>query len=177
MKSYISLMLFFSLVYVNAQTIDAGLLQRISQNDESATTNSGTFLSRADITGTPEEGAIFYDNITKNVYVYTDNGWRRVYIAPKVTEVTGNYTLTDEDDGNVLKVNSNSSVALTVPAGLPIGFNVSVYQTGTGNIIITPSGTTLHNRLSCFVTAGQHSGAGILSTDTNVFHITGDLTR
>jgi len=158
------------------QSIDAELLQRVSHNDQNETGTPTGFLSRSNINGTPEEGSLFYDNNTKNVYIYTDEGWRRVYIAPKILEITGNYTLSDTDDGNVIKARSASAITLTVPAGLPPGFNVSVYQTDSGNVsLVGAAGVTLLNRLSCFVTAGKDAGVGIISTESDTFHITGDL--
>jgi len=161
-----------------AQSIDAKLLQRVSHNDESETTAPTIFLSRNDIVGIPDEGALFYDNIAKNVYIYTDTGWSRLYIAPKIIKINTNYTLTEADDGNVIKAENITDITLTIPQNLPIGFNVSVYQTNTGTITITgASGVTLRNRLSCFVTAGKDAGAGIISTEANNFHITGDLTK
>ena len=178
MKRYLLFVLISFSTVVIGQTIDAGLLQRVSHNDESATDTPTIFLSRGDITGTPQEGSLFYDNITKNVYIYTDAGWSRLYMAPKILEITANYTLTEADDGNVIRAKSTTPITLTIPSNLPVGFNVSVYQTDTGNVtIMAQNGVDLLNRLSCFVTAGKDAGAGIISTQLNTFHITGDLTN
>ncbi len=177
MKPYLLLIVLCISTISIGQTIDAQNLQRISHNDENATNTPNAFLSRSDITGTPDEGALFYDNTTKNVYVFNDNGWQRLYKAPQIIEITGNYTLSEIDDGNVIKAKSSTGLTLTVPLNLPVGFNVSVYQTDTGQVTISGTiGVSLLNRLSCFVTAGKDAGAGIICTENNTFHITGDLT-
>ena len=94
---------------------------------------------------------------------------------PSVNTKTTGYTLTAGDNGSVLTFDSATDVVLTVPSGLPIGFNVSVYQLGDGTVTFTASGTTLKNRLSRFTTAGKDAGAGVVATGTDSFHITGDL--
>ncbi len=96
--------------------------------------------------------------------------------TPEVVNRTSNYTLTANDNSKVFTFSSASDLTLTVPSGLPIGFNISIYQTGTGRVTITgAAGVTVLNRLSRFRTAGQHAGAGLVSTSTNSFHLTGDL--
>lgn len=107
----------------------------------------------------------------------TSNGTRWVdTVLPKVVNKTSNYTLLLDDNGKIFTFNSTSNITLTVPSGLPIGFNISLYQTNTGQVTIQgASGVTVFNRLSRFNTAGQHAGAGLVSTGTNSFHLTGDL--
>ncbi len=98
-------------------------------------------------------------------------------IATVITKTTS-YTLTNNDLGSVFRFNSSSPMTLTIPAGFPIGSNISVYQVGTGQVtIVGAAGVTVRNRLSIFRTAGQDAGVGIMSTDTDVYHITGDLTK
>ena len=105
----------------------------------------------------------------------TDNGaFFNVNAIVKV--VTTNYTLLATDNGNVITVDSAGDVNLTIPDGLGIGFNVSVYQIGTGTVTLVSDGTNLRNRLNRFKTAGRNAGIGVLSTAMNIFHITGDLT-
>lgn len=99
-----------------------------------------------------------------------------VRLAP-IKEVLSNYTLQATDTGHVLKVNSSTDVTITVPSGLPTGFNISIYQYGTGIITFNGSGTTLFNRSDRFKTAGQHAGVGIVCMTTNEFHLVGDLKK
>ncbi|CAM1372996.1 hypothetical protein [Tenacibaculum xiamenense] len=105
----------------------------------------------------------------------TGTQWRDPATA-EVVNRTSNYTLIADDNGKVFTFNSTSDITLTVPSGLPVGFNISIYQTNTGRVTISgAAGVTILNRLSRFRTAGQHAGAGLVSTSTNNFHLTGDL--
>ena len=92
-----------------------------------------------------------------------------------VSAKTASYTLSTTDNGAVITFNSATNMVLTVPSGLPIGFNISVYQLGTGTVTFTGSGTTLNNRLSQFTTAGKDAGANLVATAVDSFHVTGDL--
>jgi len=123
------------------------------------------------------EGTLAFDTTVKKLYVYADTTWKEVLFSPKVVAKMGNYTLVISDNSNVLTFNSTTPVTLTIPAGFPIGFNVSVYQIGTGKVTIVGSGTTVLNRLNRFRTAGKDAGVGIVSTATDTYHLTGDLRR
>ena len=104
--------------------------------------------------------------------------WKPLVFAAKVIEKTGNYTLTQGDNETIFTFNSSAAITLTIPSGLPVGYNVSVYQTGTGKVTIVGSGgTSIKNRLSRFRTAGKDAGVGIVSTSIDVYHLTGDLRR
>lgn len=170
MKKYLlTYILFFVLAFAKAQTVDSDLLLQ---------TKHGATTARTDITGTPEEGSFFFDAITKRAYVYSDSQWRRIYYAPVIKPQTSDYTLTAGDDGNVLTFNSTTDLTLTIPAGLEEGFNISLYQIGTGRVtIVGDAGVTVLNRLSRFRTAGPNAGVGIVCTGTNIFHATGDLKK
>lgn len=99
-----------------------------------------------------------------------------VRLAP-IKDIAGNYTLQSSDTGQVLRVTSSSDITLTFPSGLPTGFHISVYQYGTGTVTFVGSGATIYNRSNRFKTAGQHAGAGIISTAANEFHLVGDLKK
>lgn len=154
--------------FAKAQTVNVDLL--LQTKHETTTI--------ADITGTPQNGMLFFDTATQRAYVYSDNQWRRIYYAPIILPKTGNYILTPQDDGNVLTFDSVTDITLTIPSGLEEGFNVSLYQLGSGRVtIIGAGGVSVLNRLSRFRTAGPNAGAGIICTATSVFHVTGDLKK
>ncbi len=99
-----------------------------------------------------------------------------VRIAP-VKQITSAYTLVLEDSGSILYVNAATDITLTLPSGLPVGFNVSVYQYGNGKITFVGSGATVNHRLGRTKTAGKYAGVGIVSYKANEFDLTGDLRR
>ncbi|MFD1294498.1 hypothetical protein ACFQ5N_11680 [Lutibacter holmesii] len=95
-----------------------------------------------------------------------------------VNPLTNSYTLVSSDNGSVITIDNSNDTTLTIPSGLAIGFNISLYQIGDGQVtIIGDSGVTVLNRLRRFTTAGKDAGVGIVCTATNTFHITGDLKR
>ncbi len=127
---------------------------------------------------TIQEGALVFDSDLKKVYQFNGTEWKELLQSPSVFNKTGNYTLVASDNLNILTFNSATDVTLTIPTGLVIGFNVSIYQIGNGKVTITGAGgVTVKNRLSRFKTAGLDAGVGIVCTATNVFHVTGDLKR
>ena len=125
---------------------------------------------------TIQEGALVFDSNKKKAYKFNGTEWKELLTSPSIFPKTGNYTLVESDNGNILTFNSVTDVTLTVPSGLTIGFNVSIYQIGAGKVTISGAvGVTIKNRLNRFKTAGLDAGAGIVSTATNIFHVTGDL--
>ena len=89
-----------------------------------------------------------------------------------VNEQTGTtYTLVAGDNGKVIKFTSGSSITLTLPSGLGVGFNCSVIQYGAGQI--TFSGT-FYNQSSHTKTAGQYAVTGLISCVADSFVLAGD---
>lgn len=150
--------------------IDANLLMGLPQ----ATTLEINNITTATI----QQGSLVFNTDRKKIYQFNGTDWKELLESPSVFLKTGNYTLLDTDNHNILTFNSATDITLTVPTGLPTGYNVSIYQIGDGKIFISGvSGVTIKNRLLRFKTAGKDAGAGIISTNTNVFHLTGDLKR
>ena len=84
------------------------------------------------------------------------------------------HTLTANENGKVLIFTSGSNVVLTVPAGLAIGFNCLIVQTGNGRVTLTASSTNIFNRNNHSRTAGQYAIMTLISYDTNKFISSGD---
>lgn len=166
---FTTITLIFSITTAFSQ-LDANALIAVPQ----ASTTDINAISTATIT----EGSLVFDSTTKKLYEFNGTAWKEILTTPDVVEKTADYTLTGTDNYSVLKFNSATDVTLTIPSGLSTGFNVSVYQLGAGKVtIVGDTGVTVKNRLSRFKTAGVDAGVGIVATDTDVFHITGDLKR
>jgi len=148
----------------------------------------------------PKKGMILYNTTDDKLYYYNGTQWLNVdktvisvdsdnalnagsdggayFPKAKVLVKSANYTLTSTDNRAILTFDSTSDVTLTIPAGLPVGYNVSVYQINRGKVIISAgAGVSMKNRLSRFKTAGKDAGVGIVSTASGIFHITGDLKK
>ena len=105
----------------------------------------------------------------------SDGGYRITSNA--INALTGTtYALLAADNGKVITWSNASGVTLTVPSGLPVGFNTTVIQIGAGAVGITGSGTTLNSFEGKLRTAGQHAAVSIISYSSNVFNIAGGLT-
>jgi hypothetical protein len=86
------------------------------------------------------------------------------------------YTLQLSDSGKVLTLNNVATITLTVPSGLPAGFNCTIVQKGAGAVtFVSATGVTTANRLSRTMTAGQNSIATIVSISSNYFITSGDM--
>lgn len=80
------------------------------------------------------------------------DGFRASYNTQSGTS----YTITASDCGKILRFTNASSVTLTLPNSLPVGFNCSVMQGAAGQVIFSPaSGATRRNRQSHTKSAGQ----------------------
>lgn len=115
---------------------------------------------------------------TEVVYINSTTGvlskGSPIYITPVITN-TANYTLQDSDNGKIIRMNSGTSLVVTVPNTLPVGFAVSIFQEGVGVILFSGSGgLTVRNRQSHTKTAGQYAGVGITVVATNEARLTGD---
>ena len=105
----------------------------------------------------------------------SDGGYRITSNA--INALTGTtYSLLTSDDGKVITWSNASGVTLTVPSGLPVGFNTTIIQIGAGSVGITGSGTTLNSFEGKLRTAGQHAAVSIISYSSNIFNIAGGLT-
>lgn len=137
-------------------------------------------ISSIHSTKTANEGDMYKDTVNDLQYIGVTDGSLKL-LSPhyvRVINKTANYTISLGESGAVVTFNSASPVTLTIPTGLPIGYNISVYQIGNGQVTISgASGVSVKNRLSIFKTAGKDSGVGIVCTATNTFHVTGDLTK
>jgi hypothetical protein len=84
------------------------------------------------------------------------------------------YTIDATDNGKVIQSTGATAVTITIPTGLPTGFNCTVVQMGAGQI--TFSGTYL-NRTGFTKTASQYSVVSILNLGSNNYIVTGEMSN
>ncbi len=163
----------------NSTQISGALGLTLTATSNGITLNGNTVLNNnLRVVGSFSDSS---SNAGTNGQVLSSTGTGTQWVDPNLAEVinkTASYTLTSTDNGKVFTFNSATDVTLNVPAGLPVGFNISIYQINTGKVEITGiGGVTVLNRLSRFKTAGKDAGVGLVCTSTNNFHLTGDLKR
>jgi hypothetical protein len=84
------------------------------------------------------------------------------------------YTIDATDNGKVIQTTGASAITITIPTGLPTGFNCTIVQMGAGQI--TFSGTYL-NRTGFTKTASQYSVVSILHLGSNSILVTGEMSN
>jgi hypothetical protein len=97
------------------------------------------------------------------------------YGADLQTESGTSKTLAASDNGTIIVCSSSSAVTITVPASLPSGFNCMIIQSGSGQVSLSASSTTLNNRNGS-KTAGQYAILTLVHLGSNVFVVSGDTT-
>lgn len=98
-----------------------------------------------------------------------ENGQSRV-----VNLQTTNYTLTVEDNGAMVVINSGTGKTVTVDASLPLGFWCEVIQMGAGQVTFATSSTTIHNRQSHTKTNAQYAKVELRHYSPDVYCLSGD---
>lgn len=98
-----------------------------------------------------------------------ENGQSRV-----INTQTTNYTLTADDNGAMVVINSATGKTVTVPATLPVGFWCMVFQMGAGQVTFATSSTTIRNRSSHTKTNAQYARVFLEHFANDVFVLSGD---
>jgi hypothetical protein len=91
-----------------------------------------------------------------------------------IASISANYAITASDNGKVIQSTSASAITVTIPTGLPTGFNCTVIQMGAGQI--TFSGTYL-NRTGFNKSASQYAVVSILHLGSNSILVTGEMSN
>jgi hypothetical protein len=88
---------------------------------------------------------------------------------------TGNYTLTQSDNGCRIRVNTSTSATITIPDSLSAGFSCLVIQKGSAQVSFATSGSmVLHSSNGYTKTAKQYSIVTIIIDEINEAIIGGD---
>ncbi len=94
------------------------------------------------------------------------------------TFTSNNYTLIAGDRDKILLL-SNSSTAgtVTVPSGVfSTGAVITIVQTGTGQLTLSTSGTTINSQGNKLKLTGQYASAQLICTASNTFLAIGNLS-
>jgi hypothetical protein len=85
------------------------------------------------------------------------------------------YTLTAADSGRILTTTGSSPSTITVPAGLPLGWQCAIMQGAAGQVTFAAAGgVTLASRQSFTKTAGQHALVSLVHLGQNKHVLLGD---
>lgn len=136
-----------------------------------------TSAQRIAITG-PAQSLMVYDTDVDLFYYFSisNNSWTAINVGSIKNIAASSYTLSAIDNGRILDFSAGTSIALTIPDILPTGFQVSITQSGLGNVVLVASGAmVLNNRYGGTQTSGQWAKIGIEVRATNSVVISGDV--
>ncbi|MBP7173836.1 MAG: hypothetical protein KBA33_07185 [Cloacibacterium sp.] len=186
MKKILLLLILLLSTYSFSQTGSVGI--NTSNPDTSAvldimSTQKGLLIPRVTTTqrtaiASPANGLLVYDTNTNSFWHYKSSLWIEVISgSPSINVQTVSYTLTPSDNGKIIEFSSASAVNLTVPTGLPVGFQCSVTQLGAGQVsFVAGAGMVIRNAYNYTKTAAQYSKAGIeITSNATVAILSGDL--
>lgn len=98
-----------------------------------------------------------------------------------ISRKTDSYTLTSDDVGTMIEMNSADANTLTVPphssAPLPVGMQILVVQYGAGQTtIVAGDGVAIRSKDGALAIGGQYSAATLIKIAENEWYAIGDLT-
>ena len=94
--------------------------------------------------------------------------------SANITTVSTNSILAASDNGKVIQSTSATAITITIPSGLPAGFNCTVVQMGAGQITFTG---TYFNRGNFNKTASQYAIVSILHLGSNNIIVSGEMSN
>ena len=94
--------------------------------------------------------------------------------AANVATISAGHNLTAADNGKIIQSTSASAITVTIPTGLPTGFNCTIVQMGAGQI--TFSGTYL-NRCNFTKTASQYAVVSIMHLGGDKIIVAGEMSN
>lgn len=96
----------------------------------------------------------------------------------QINTISTSASLAATDNAEVIQSNAASAITITIPAGLPTGFNCMVLQYGAGQITFSgASGVTIINRNGYNKSIGQYALVTILHIGSNNVIISGELSN
>ena len=96
----------------------------------------------------------------------------------QINTISTSVSLAATDNAEVIQSNASSAITITIPAGLPTGFNCMVLQYGAGQITFSgASGVTIINRNGYNKSIGQYALVTILHIGSNNVIISGELSN
>jgi hypothetical protein len=94
--------------------------------------------------------------------------------AANVGNIAAAYNISAADNGKILQSTSATAITITIPTGLPTGFNCTVVQMGAGQL--TFSGTYF-NRGSFTKSASQYSIVSIIHLGSDKIIVSGEMSN
>jgi len=115
------------------------------------------------------------NNVVPGYYFWNGTAWIQISNGLIVdASKTSSFSVAAADNNKLFLINSATSVTVTVPSGLPIGFACQFIQTGAGAVILLGgSGVTL-NSANGLTSRAANSAVGLVMSSSTVGYVFGD---
>ena len=115
------------------------------------------------------------NNVVPGYYFWNGTAWIQISNGLIVdASKTSSFSVAAADNNKLFLINSSTSVTVTVPSGLPIGFACQFIQTGAGSVILLgASGVTL-NSANGLTSRAANSAVGLVMSSSTVGYVFGD---
>jgi hypothetical protein len=154
-------------------------------------TNKGFLPPRIALTGatdastiaSPVAGLLIYNsatagtapnNVVPGYYYWNGTAWTQISNGLIVdASKTASFSVAAADNNKLFLISSSTTVTVTVPTGLPVGFSCQFIQTGAGVITLSGSSVTL-NSANGLSSRAQNSAVGLVMSSSTVGYVFGD---
>ena len=167
-----------------ADGADDGFLRLSAGGGSSATTQSSIDLSGYSTVADMNNTIVFRTAGTERLRIDTNGNLSGSTtntlsgFGAQINTIANSVTLAATDNAEIIQSNAASAITVTIPAGLPTGFNCMVLQYGAGQITFSPAaGVTIINRNNYNKTIGQYALATVLHIGSNIVIISGELSN
>jgi len=115
------------------------------------------------------------NNVVPGYYFWNGTAWIQISNGLIVdASKTSSFSVAAADNNKLFLINSATSVTVTVPSGLPIGFACQFIQTGAGAVILLGgSGVTL-NSANGLTSRAANSAVGLVMSSSASGYVFGD---
>jgi hypothetical protein len=93
-----------------------------------------------------------------------------------IRSIPAGIILAATDNGTIIQSSASSGITITIPIGLPTGFNCMLLQMGTGQLTFA-GGATLINRSNFTKSVGQYAIISIVHLGSNTVLVSGEMSN
>jgi hypothetical protein len=142
-------------IYINQTDADVRYVNTTGDtiNGNVTTNGSGTFTSGLDL-----------------------NNSNLINATPQIINLSANFNISGNYNSRMIMVNSATEVTGTIISGNSLGFNATIMQIGSGQVLITGSGIGIrvNEYANQYRTAGAFAAATLLHTGSNGYVMYGN---
>lgn len=114
------------------------------------------------------------NNVVPGYYYWNGTVWTQISNGLIVdASKTASFSVAAADNNKLFLISSSTTVTVTVPTGLPVGFSCQFIQTGAGVITLSGSSVTL-NSANGLTSRAQNSAVGLVMSSSTVGYVFGD---